>query len=372
MMPQVDRDRLVSTFLELVQINATSRHERPVVDFIKSKLARWQLPWFEDDAGKKIGGDAGNLIVTVAGAEPPQLFLCAHTDTVRPTERLKPQLQNGIVRSDGTTILGADNRAGVAVLLYLLQEIAENGLPHRPFEIAFTVAEEVGLLGAANLDFERLQSPSGYIFDSSLPPGDYISVTPTALELKIDLIGKPAHAGVAPEKGINAVSMAAEVLARFPVGRVDHQTVANIGRIRGGEATNVVPGEVHMEGEIRSFNRSTLQKLVGDLQQALEEVSRRYGGRYRLEPTPHFEGFEIPEDHELTRRLKEKMRQVGLTPAGRLYHGGSDANIFNARGRTAINLGIGARNPHGNDEHIAVADLIATARLAMALVAPGD
>ncbi len=364
----IDRDKLVHTFLELAQINATSLQERPVVDYLKQKLSAWNISFYEDHAGQKIGGNAGNLIISLNGDQKPELFLCAHTDTVRPTEHLKPQIVDGVIRSDGTTILGADNRAGVTVLLYVLETIASHGLRHRPFEIAFTVAEEIGLLGAANLEWEKLQAPSGYIFDSSLSPGHYISVTPTAVELKIRVLGKPAHAGVAPEKGINAVSMAAEMLTRFPVGRVDDQTVANIGVIHGGEATNVVPGKVEMHGEIRSFNKSTIDQMLQQLDADLQAIADKYGGAYELEHRIHFQGFEIPEDHFVTRHLKTKMQQVGLAPAGEIYHGGSDANVFNARGKTAINLGIGAKNPHGNDEHIAIDDLVKVTELAFALV----
>ncbi len=364
----IDQDKLVDLFLQLVRINATSRQEKPVVDFLKQRLTALGVSVYEDHAGAQIGGNAGNLLVSLNGDRPAELFLCAHTDTVRPTEHLKPHITDGVIRSDGTTILGADNRAGVAILLYLIETIAGGNVRHRPFEVAFTVAEEIGLLGAANLEWNKLQAPSGYVFDSSLPPGNYISVTPTAVELHIRVFGKPAHAGVAPEKGVNAVSMAAEMLTRFPVGRVDEQTVANIGVIQGGEATNVVPGQVEMRGEIRSFSEATIERLLQQLDADLQAISQKYGGSYELHHRLHFQGFKIPEDHFITRHLKSKMAEVGLTPAGQVYHGGSDANVFNARGRTAINLGIGARNPHGNDEHIAIGDLVKMTQLALALV----
>ncbi len=365
----INTERLVQIFLDLVQIDAVSLRERPVVDYILNFIKKWDLPWVEDQAGEKLGGNAGNVMVHVHNHKQLEpIFLCAHTDTVRPTKGLTTKIRDGVIFSDGTTILGADNRAGVAILLYVLEHVFETRYPHRPFDLIFTIAEEIGLLGAAHLDAERLPSRMGFVFDSSLPPGNYIATTPSAVRLLIELQGKAAHAGVAPEKGINAISMAAEVLQAFPVGRVDDQTVANIGTIRGGDASNVVPASVRMEGEIRSFNSHTIDRLVQGLENTLSEVARKYGGSYTFDYETHFQGFSIAPDHDLTRRLKQKMEKLGLVPTPKLYHGGSDANIFNAMGRTTINLGIGARNPHGNDEHIAISDLETSARLALALI----
>lgn len=369
-MAKIDQERLVRTFLELVQINALSRQERPVADYIIQKLEAWGLPYVEDTAGDQIDGNCGNLIVTVNGAGPPQFFMCAHMDTVRPTAALKPRIADGVIRSDGTTILGADNRGGDTVLLYLLEEAARGRIPHQSFEVIFTVAEEIGLEGAAHLDWAHVHSNMGYIFDSSRPPGEYIAETPSAVGLTIDFKGKPAHAGVSPEKGINALRMATQVLQEFPVGHVDSETVANIGIIRGGDATNVVPAHVHVEGEIRSLRESTIAELLENLQASLERAALEIGGAYQLHHDTHFKGFRIPKDHKLIHRLQIKMRQVGLEPSPLVYSGGSDANVFNAIGKTAINLGVGQQNPHANDECILIEDLIKTTELALALVEP--
>lgn len=368
-MHEVDRDRLVNYFLDLVAIDAVSLKERPVNDYLCRFLDSWNLSYAEDQAGSHVGGNAGNLIVSVDGEGDSGLFLCAHTDTVRPTAKLSARIENGVITSDGTTILGADNRSGVAVLLYLLDEAAHQRFKPRRFHVFFTIAEEIGLLGAANLDVASIPIRGGFVFDSSSPPGDYITQTPTALELQVDIFGAPAHAGVAPEQGINALSMAAEVLTGFPVGRIDAETVANFGLIRGGEATNVVPAHIHLDGELRTFKADKGASRIKQLESVLARVTEKYGGGYELRHAEHFQGFSIADDHPLARYLAERMQRVGLKARPRVYSGGSDANVFNARGVPSINLGVGQQNPHANTERIAIADLVKAAELAIALVA---
>lgn len=367
-MVTVNQDRLIELFLELVRIDAVSRCERPVNDCLIAKVRDFGFAFHEDKAGEKVGGNAGNLIVTVPGQGDTVLFLGSHTDTVRPTGELKPQLRDGLITSSGDTILGADNRAGVAALLYLLEAAAHKQFSHTGFQAIFTICEEIGLLGAQHLDWSRVQAPHGYIIDSSMPPGNYVVKSPTAAEFKLDLHGKAAHAGLAPEKGVNAISMAAEILPLFATGRVDEHTVANIGIIRGGDATNVVPAHLHLEGEIRSFRHETIDQRLASWQDGIEAVCGRYGGTFTFHAEAHFTGYEIPSDHWLRRHLHERMQRIGLAPAPRPSQGGSDANVYNAAGKTAINLGMGAQNPHGNDERIAIADLVKTAELVCALV----
>ncbi len=371
-MPEINADHITETFLELVKINALSLEERPVNDYIIEKLRSWDFDFIEDNAGEKTGGNAGNIIVRVPGksnsAKP--FFLCSHTDTVRPTKDLQPVIENGVISSAGDTILGADNRAGIAILLSLLEQVASSDFEHNNFEVIFTIAEEIGLIGASNVDWTQVQAESGYVFDSSRPPGDYIAHTSSAMKFSIDVIGAEAHAGVAPEKGVNAISMAAEVVTRFPVGRIDDETVANIGVIRGGEATNVVAGKVHLDGEIRSFNPQTMERLIKDLRRSLDDVSQKFGGSYEMHDKKEFAGFSISESEPIAQHLHKKMQVVGLTPAPQVYSGGSDANVFNAIGKPTLNLGIGQKNPHANNECIAVADLTKMTELAMALVSP--
>ncbi len=365
----INSDKLVRTFLKLVQIDAVSLRERPVVDFLRARMDELGLFWIEDDGAVPYGGDAGNLIVQTHPGHEPVLFFCAHTDTVRPTHDLVPRIEDGIIRSSGDTILGADNRAGCAILLTVLEQIAAHPQQYPPAEFIFTFAEELGLYGAAALKPEHLRAREGYVLDSSRPPGQYVAQTPSFAALDIEMIGKPAHAGVEPELGINALNMAVDFLRDFPTGRINDNTVANIGVIAGGEASNVVPGTISMKGEIRSFDMQELKQRVRAAADRAAEVAQRHGGSMRFKDKIEFEGFTIEPDEPVCTRLHAAMRALNLEPEPQVYSGGSDANIFNARGRRAINIGIGAKKPHSNEEHIAIADMEIITRLVLELLA---
>ncbi len=364
----INTDQLVATFLELVKIDAVSLQERPVVDYLRQKIEPLGFACREDEGGAQFGGNAGNLIIHTQPGAQARLFFCAHTDTVRPTRELIPRIEEGIIRSSGNTILGADNRAGCAILLTALRHIAADPDQFPPAEFIFTFAEELGLYGAASLTLEEIGAAEGYVLDSSRPPGQYVARTPSFAALEIEMIGKPAHAGVEPELGVNALNMAVDFLQDFPVGRVNANTVANIGVIHGGEASNVVPGTISMKGEIRSFDMQELEQRVEDAGRRAAEIAQCHNGSARFRSKIEFEGFTIREDEPVCRRLHAAMHETGLEPAPQVYSGGSDANIFNARGRRTINLGIGAKKPHSNEEHIAIADMEIMVRLVLRLL----
>ncbi|RQW02746.1 M20/M25/M40 family metallo-hydrolase, partial [candidate division KSB1 bacterium] len=291
-----------------------------------------------------------------------------HTDTVRSTAKVKPIVENGVIRSDGTTILGADNRSAVALILYLVTEIIEKKLQHRSLEIVFTVAEELGMLGALALDFSQLNAKEGYIFDCSARPGSYVAVSPTAYDFRVECQGRPAHSAVAPEKGINAISMAMEIMNQFPVGRINKDTVANIGTVHGGSADNVVPDQVNFTGEFRSFSPSEIERIKTNLETSCRSVSKKYGGKCQVSFKPGFEGYKFEPEMPVIDRLHRAMEQLHLVPDPMVYPGGSDVNVLNANGIKAVNVGIGASNPHSNEEQIALADMVKGAELLFRLV----
>ena len=370
---QIDPHKLVKLFLELAQIDAVSRQERPVADYIIHYLSQLNMPVEEDDTGPKIQGNCGNLITRrfpdQSGSSP--VLLMAHLDTVSSTAQLKPVIEQGIIHSDGTTILGGDNRAGVALILYILTELATRNLSHRNLEIVFSVAEEVGMYGASHLDFSRIHSREGYVLDCSHKPGGYVAVTPTAIDFKVDFIGRAAHSGVNPDNGINALSMAIEVLANFPVGQLDSQTVSNIGIINGGTAINIVPERVSIVGEIRSFNQEKINSLRHQFEADFTGATQKYGGRIESNFATGFQGFKL--NHQTAvKRLEAAFIQLGLTPTPLTYFGGSDANVLNSRGITAVNLGIGVKNPHSYQEQIAIQDLVDVAQLLLLLLEVKD
>ncbi len=355
----MNQQKLIDLFLQLVRIDGVSLHERAVADFIKQELADLRIPFREDDAAAKVKGNSGNLIARMVsdGDRRPPLLLLAHMDTVKSTANLQPRFEDGVMRSDGNTILGVDNRAGVALILYILTEITQRKLKHRNLEIIFTVGEELGMLGALALDFAQLQAQEGFVFDCTAHPGGYVTSTPTAIDFRVHCKGRPAHSAVAPEKGINALSMAMQVINSFPVGRVNEHTVANIGTIHGGSADNVVPDEVTITGEFRSFQETEIRRIRAALEASCLAVSKKWGGQCEPVFKNSFYGFHFEPTMPSVKRLHDVFHKSGVRPQPMVYYGGSDANVFNANGIKVINIGIGAQNPHANDEHIAIADL---------------
>lgn len=367
---KVDDQKLLNLFLQLIKIDSVSLHERAMADFLLRKFTDWNIEVKEDDAAAKIGGNSGNLMIRLESNSnhSSPLVLLAHTDTVRSTAKVNPIIENGVIRSDGSTILGADNRSGVALILYMITEIIEKKLQHRSLEIVFTVAEELGMFGALALDCNRISAKEGYIFDCSAKPGSYVGEAPTAYDFAVSCKGRSAHSAVAPEKGVNAISMALEILNQFPVGRINEQTVANVGTIQGGSADNVVPDEVKFTGEFRSFDASEIERIKSNLETSCVSVSKKYGGRCEVSFKIGFEGYKFEPQMPVIRHLHQAMEQLNLVPDPMVYPGGSDVNVLNANGIQAVNVGIGASNPHSNEEQIALADMVKGAELLLRLV----
>ncbi|MCI0515597.1 M20/M25/M40 family metallo-hydrolase [candidate division KSB1 bacterium] len=367
---KIKESKLLELFLETVRVDSVSLQERAVADFVRHKLQGWNIPVQEDDAATKLGGTAGNLLINLnsPGVHGTPLVLFAHLDTVRPTAEVKPVIENGIIRSNGTTILGADNRSAVALILYLISELVEHQWKHRNLEIVFTVAEELGMFGAMAFDYRRLTAKEGYLFDCSAKPGSYVAESPTAYVFQVDCKGRPAHSAVAPEKGINAISMAMEIIQQFPVGRLNRQTVANIGTIRGGTADNVVPDHVNFTGEFRSFNPQEIQRIQRELEAVCQVVGAKFNGRVEASFKPDFQGYKFEPALPVIQHLQQAMAALHLTPNPMVYSGGSDANVVNGNGIQAVNVGIGASNPHSNEEQIALADMVKGAELLFKLV----
>ncbi len=368
---EFNHQRLIDIFLELVSISAVAKQEKPVADYIRKFLDNKGISSTEDRTGRIIQGTTGNIIAKIYnnGKKAPITFsLVSHMDTVKPTTGIKPVVMDGRISSDGNTILGADNRAGIALILFLIENLQKNGQSHLPFEIIFTVGEETGLYGSTNLDMNLVESRTAYILDSSADPGFFVYAAPGASDFSINFIGKGSHAAVNPDLGINALSMAAKLITLFQVGKVDEDTTINFGRISGGEANNVVPPRVNLTGEIRSFDPAKIEKYSQDLSDHLDRIVSEFSGKYEFSVEQAFPGFVLDKESEAIRRLNTCLKKTGLTPSPIRYHGGSDANMLNNKGMTAIDLGIGAKNPHSTEEYILIKDLMAIESLVHHLV----
>lgn len=359
---------VVEEFVALASLNSPSRREAPVAAHLKKRLEALGAVVTVDDSAALTGSDTGNLIVRVAGnAAGPTILLCAHMDTVGPTEGMTPVIRDGVIYSNGETVLGADDKAGIAIILTVLSQLLAGNEPHGGIEIVFTVQEEVGLFGAKHLQGD-LHAAFGYVLDSSEAVGSIINEAPSKVDLDFLFEGKAAHAGVCPEKGINAVVAAASAVARLRNGRIDARTTSNVGVISGGKARNIVPDRAEVAIEVRSTDGEKLEREVQAVLRAFEEAAMASGARLTVRREAPFETFLLPETHPAVVNAFRAARSIGIEPCLRTTGGGMDANVFNSRGLPCVGLGLGMADSHSPQEHIAVAQLDAGVRFIKALL----
>jgi len=358
----IDQDRLLKTLLELLRVPSPSGHEEEVARLVAARLARLGLDVAEDQAG--------NLLAILEGEGEP-LLLTAHLDTVTPADGVSPLLRDGVIRSDGSTVLGADDKSGVAIILEVLEALKEVEEKHRPIEALFTVREEVGLEGAKAFDMDRLRARMGIGLDAGGDQGTIIVRAPAQNSLEVTVHGRMAHAGVNPEQGINAIRVAAEAIADMPLGRIDEETTANIGVISGGRATNIIPDLVTVRGEARSHDETTLESQTHAMVAAFERAARRHEARVDVGVHRKYAAFALSEDSDIVRLVSGRMRALGVEPLLMATGGGSDANVLNAGGVQTVQMSTGMADVHTCDEHIAVADVVRAAQIVLACALEG-
>jgi tripeptide aminopeptidase len=361
-------DGLLEIFLELARRPSPSGSERDVADFVLGYLREAGFDPIEDDAAAKTGAGSGNIIVVVAGAgEGTPIVIGAHMDTVAVSGPVEPVVENGVVRSAGDTILGADDKAACTVLLALLRELAQDP-PQARVTGLFTVSEEIGLLGAKALMLDGVEARAGFVFDSEGVPGTIVTSAPSLKKVKAEFHGVAAHAGIAPEHGRSAIVAASRAIAAMPLGRIDEETTANVGLIDGGAATNVVPERCTIEGEARSRNDDKLAVQVGDMLAAITTAAAETGVDVTTSIEEDFRGFALGEAALPVRIARAAADHAGFTVRIAGSGGGSDVNVFNAKGLPSVNLGVGYQDIHSPAESMSLERLADTYRFAEALV----
>ena len=355
----INRDRLVKTFCDLVQIDSPSGEEEAVAIDLMRRLDALGLNASRDDYGNVIGGD---------GAENP-LLLSAHMDTVEPGRGIKPRVDGDRIVPEGETILGGDCKAGVAAILEALESLKEDGTPFKGVEVAFTREEEIGIVGARNLAFDRLTAREAVVFDGEGPVSQITSASPTYIGFDIEIKGRAAHAGVEPEKGLSAIRIASEIVTRFPQGRLDDESTFNVGTIEGGSVRNAVAEHTLVRGEFRSRNLETLDGIRLQLADALNEVRRMFP-EATIQDHLHteFEAYTLSEEDPATRRVTATLRGMGLEPILRPSGGGTDGNVFRQRGISAVVVGMADHNMHTVREYVTIPDLVDAAHLCETLL----
>jgi len=347
-----------------------SGHERAVADRVGAYLTDLRLEWDEDDAGARIDGDSGNIYcrIPATNGDGLPIFLCAHTDTVPPEGPIEPVIDDGIVRNSAATILGSDNKAAVVVMLEAVRQIVETGRPHAGIELVFTPQEEVSLRGADAFDHTRLVATTGFVYDQGAPIGEIVLGSPHARLLDFRFHGRAAHAGMNPEDGRSAIAAASKAIADFRVGRIDEETSANVGVITGGTARNVVPEWCSFSAEVRSQDESKTVEIVREMLETATFAASLAECEVESEVRPSFPGYRFRESDSPVALAATALRAAGVEPSYALSGGGADANVFNARGLSCVNLANGMAEIHTPDEHIAVADLERMVDVTLALV----
>jgi tripeptide aminopeptidase len=366
----VNQERLVAGFLELAQVSGSSGDEKRVADFVQDKLTKMSFSVEYDDAHLQTGGNCGNLFARWDGVDSslPSLLFSTHLDTVLPTEGLRPIIRDGNIYSDGTTILGADDRAALASYLEAIQVIQEGQFQCGGIELILTVSEQTSLLGSKFLNYSKVKSKAGYVFDSSGDVGQIILSGPFGEYLHWSIQGKPAHLGLAAKEGISAIVIAADAITQMKLGQIDDFTVANIGKIQGGELGSIIPGCVKMLGEVRSYTLDTLEQQVKHMCDIVQESARRHAGTVNVRREKKYSGYDIPLEDEHVQIAVRAAKRLGIQPYFTKTLGGADTNNFREHGLTVFTLGNGFQEIHSFNEHISNKNLVDTARLTVSLV----
>lgn len=381
-------DELTALFVRLAETPSPAGAERAVADLITAEVRALGLEVREDDSAARTGAGAGNLIVRVparapgaptdgdgaatpaatgAGPTGTPIALVAHMDTVPAAGELRVVVENGVARSAGGTILGADDKAAVTALLALLRDLAADP-PAVPVEVVVTASEEVGLRGAKHLDVGALEARAAFVLDGEGPVGTVVVSAPTLSELTAEFHGRAAHAGIEPERGRSAVVAAARAVAAMTLGRIDEETTANVGLVEGGSATNVVPERCRLACEARSRDRVKLAAQLEHMIEAVNLAAAETGVDATVTVGEEFAGFRLGPDDLPVRLAAAAVAALGLEPRYIGSGGGSDTNVFNARGLPSVNLGVGFEDVHSARESIALARIAQLYELTHALV----
>ncbi|GAF12047.1 peptidase T [Bacillus sp. JCM 19046] len=362
--------RLVEEFIELVQVSSETKHEAEIAELLTQKFTELGLEVQEDDAKEKTGHGAGNLICTLPatkeGLDP--IYFTSHMDTVVPGNQIKPIIEAGYIKTDGTTILGADDKAGIAAMLEAIKVLKEEQIDHGQVQFVITVGEESGLVGAKALEKESVKAVYGYALDSDGEVGGMITAAPSQAKLIAKIFGKTAHAGVEPEKGISAISVASKAISKMPLGRIDNETTANIGRFEGGTQTNIVCDYVEITAEARSLVKEKLDRQVAAMTKGFELAAEEMGTSCEVEVRHAYPGYKESDQAQVVQVAKRAIESCGLKTSIKSSGGGSDANVISGFGIPTINLSVGYEKIHTTDERISIDSLEKVATVVVAII----
>ena len=365
----INAERLLETFLRYIQIDSESGNEKAMGETLVKDVKALGLDPITDKAGETFSSNGFNVFFRFPGTLPGDPFvLSAHMDTVVPGVGIRPFIEDGVIKSGPDTILGGDDKSGICGILEAVTTILEKNIPHRTAEIVFSIGEEGGMRGAKAFDMSQLQSKRAFVFDSSGDVGKVIVGAPGQIKIFADVVGKRAHAGLAPEQGISAIQVAAKGIASMNLHRIDEETTCNIGTIKAEYATNIVPDRVSLIAEVRSRNYDKLNAQAAHIKDCLQRACDEAGAKLELELRTNYGSYRVPEDSDTVKMVLDAAERMGVKGFTALGGGGSDANIFNRNGIEAVVLGTGMTKVHTTEETLKVSNLNNIAELAYALL----
>ncbi len=360
---------VVDLFCELAAVRSPSWNERPVADMVLKYLRDLGLDPIEDESGATTGSDMGNIYARIPGTvEGTPIFLCAHLDTVPPVDEIVPVINDGVITNEREAILGGDNKSAVAVMLEAARIVLAEGRDHAGLELLFTSTEEVGLLGAYAWDASRFHAKVGYVYDQAAPIGEIILGAPSSKSMEITFHGRAAHAGMFPEDGRSAIAAASRAIAEMRLGRLDEETTANVGTIKGGTAGNVVPEWCTVVAEARSHDDKKLVEVIQEMQDAITFAANVAEVEVQTTFLRSYQGYRFTKDDVAVSLAAKALAAAGYEVTYALSGGGADANAFNEHGLECVNLANAMVDIHTPDESIAVADLDGMLNVTLALL----
>ncbi|MEO2054415.1 MAG: M20/M25/M40 family metallo-hydrolase [Nitrospira sp.] len=374
----INTDRMIAHFLKLVQIDSHSRKEGKVALQLKSDLEALGAEVVFDEAGEAVGGEVGNLIARIPGTSKGHapLLLSAHMDTVVPGEGIKPVIEGKIIKSDGTTILGGDDKSGIAIIIEVLRVIREEKAEHGEIEVVLTICEEDGLVGAKHLDYKNLHARNGLVLDCDRV--DFLfTKSPASDRMEFIVHGLEAHSGLAPEAGVSAIQIASEAISRMRLGRIDSETTANIGLIEGGSAVNIIPKCVRVKGESRSRDEEKLEAQTAHMSDCFQEAAAKYfveidgkriSGRVEEKIWRDYNKMNLSDATPIVKSIMRAAKRLSVCVQTQATGGGCDANIFNEKGIVVANLGTGMHAIHTVREWVHIDEMSQSARMVLEVV----
>jgi len=355
----ISREDVIRRFFRYVKVSSESGYEKDFYKLLLSELSELNADIYVDHAGAANQSNANNIYAMFEGSasDEPLVFSC-HMDTVTPGKGIVPIIEGNLIKSQGDTILASDDKSGITALMEAITQILQTKKDHRKVQFIFTISEETGLKGSKSLDFSKIIGNECFVLDSSGPVGKIVTNAPSQNKITAQINGKSTHAGIAPEKGVSAIMIGAEAIAKMKLLRIDEETTANIGTFEAIGATNIVSGSAKIVAEVRSLNVEKMRRQTEHMKSCFMEAAYKYGGKVDFESDWLYEGFEINEKDAIVQFVKDHCMKLGIECFTTSTGGGSDANVFNEKGIKSINLGCGVNNAHSTEENINIDDLV--------------